>query len=90
MNTEGLSGVENVSRKVSLPAGFMPYPPYPPCPPGRKEDSRDFRYPGLQLAYGEEGWKSTTPVHEGPGQYQVTDALGSSLTPARPRWGLGS
>ncbi|XP_019612376.1 ciliary microtubule inner protein 2A [Rhinolophus sinicus] len=70
VHTEGLPGVENVSRQVSLPAGFMPYPPYPPCPPGRK-DSRDFRHPGLQLAYGEEGWKSTTPVHEGPGQYQL-------------------
>lgn len=83
-------GIENVSRQVPLPAGFMPYPPYPPCPPGRKGDSRDLGHPGLRLAYGEEGWKSTTPVHEAPGRYQVTGRHpGTSLTPARPRWGVG-
>ncbi|KAM7092818.1 ciliary microtubule inner protein 2A [Molossus nigricans] len=64
-------GVENVSRHVPLPAGFMPYPPYPPCPPGSKGDSRDLGHPGLRLAYGEEGWTRTTPVHEAPGQYQL-------------------
>lgn len=69
---EGPSGAENVSRQVLRPAGFMPYPPYPPCPPGRKGDSRDFGHPGLRLAYGEEGWKSTTPVHEAPERTQVT------------------
>lgn len=69
---KGPPGVENISRQVLLPAGFMPYPPYPPCPPGRKGDSRDFGHPGLRLAYGEEGWKSTTPVHKAPGQDQVT------------------
>ncbi|XP_008702582.1 protein FAM166A [Ursus maritimus] len=68
---KGPPGIENVSRQVLLPAGFMPYPPYPPCPPGRKGDSRDFGHPGLRLAYGEEGWKSTTPVHEAPGQDQL-------------------
>ncbi|GAB5580269.1 protein FAM166A isoform X1 [Prionailurus iriomotensis] len=68
---EGPSGAENVSRQVLRPAGFMPYPPYPPCPPGRKGDSRDFGHPGLRLAYGEEGWKSTTPVHEAPERAQL-------------------
>ncbi|KAM5259658.1 ciliary microtubule inner protein 2A isoform 2-T2 [Hipposideros larvatus] len=70
-DSEGMPGVENVSKQVSLPAGFMPYPPYPPCPPGRKGDSSEFGHSGLRLACREEGWKSTTPVHEGPGQYQL-------------------
>lgn len=76
-DAEGLPGVEHTSKQVSLPAGFMPFYPYPPCPPGRKGDSRDFGHPGLRLAYGEEGWKSTTPVHKAPGQYQVTETLES-------------
>lgn len=76
MDAEGLPGVENTSKQVSLPAGFMPFYPYPPCPPGRKGDSRGFGHPGLRLAYGEEGWKST-PVHKAPGQYQVRETLGS-------------
>ncbi|KAF0877396.1 F166A protein, partial [Crocuta crocuta] len=62
---------ENGSREVLLPAGFMPYPPYPPCPPGRKGDSKDFGHPGLRLAYGEEGWKSTTPAHKAPEPAQL-------------------
>nr|XP_012639937.1 protein FAM166A isoform X3 [Microcebus murinus] len=70
MDTQEPPGVENISREVGLPAGFMPYPPYPPCPPGKKGDSRDLGHPGQRLAYGEEAWKSTTPVHEAPGQHQ--------------------
>lgn len=76
-DAEGPPGVENTSKQVVLPAGVMPFYPYPPCPPGRKGVSRDFGHPGLRLAYGEEGWKSTTPVHKAPGQYQVTETLGS-------------
>nr|XP_012639936.1 protein FAM166A isoform X2 [Microcebus murinus] len=71
MDTQEPPGVENISREVGLPAGFMPYPPYPPCPPGKKGDSRDLGHPGQRLAYGEEAWKSTTPVHEAPGQHQL-------------------
>ncbi|KAB1280312.1 Protein FAM166A, partial [Camelus dromedarius] len=71
VDAQGSLGVENVSRQVPLPAGIMPYPPYPPCPPGRKGDSRDFGHPGLRLALEEEGWKSTTPAQEAPGQYQL-------------------
>ncbi|CAK7291661.1 Protein FAM166A [Vulpes lagopus] len=59
---KGPPGVENISRQVLLPAGFMPYPPYPPCPPGRKGDFRNFGHPGL---------RSTSPVHETPGQDQL-------------------
>ncbi|XP_045879750.1 protein FAM166A [Meles meles] len=71
-NTQkGPQWVEGTSRQVLLPAGFMPYAPYPPCPPGRKEGSRDLGHPGLRLAYGEEGWKGTTPVHEAPGRDQL-------------------
>ncbi|XP_029775674.1 protein FAM166A isoform X3 [Suricata suricatta] len=62
---------ENASKEVLLPAGFMPYPPCPPCPPGRKGDSEDFGHPGLRLAYGEEGWKSTTPVPKAPERAQL-------------------
>lgn len=92
VDAQGPLEAEKVAWPAPLPAGFMPYPPYPPCPPGRKGDSRDLGHPGLRLALGEEGWKSTTPAHEAPGQYQVTGSPGSrgrSLTPARPRWGLG-
>ncbi|XP_019496603.1 PREDICTED: protein FAM166A isoform X1 [Hipposideros armiger] len=45
--------------------------PYIPHYSGRKGDSSEFGHSGLRLACGEEGWKSTTPVHEGPGQYQL-------------------
>lgn len=71
-DTQGPPGVQNASAQVQLPAGFMPYPCYPPRSPGRKGDSRDFGHPGLRLAYGEEGWKSTIPDHEAPGWHQVT------------------
>ncbi|KAG8518606.1 Protein FAM166A [Galemys pyrenaicus] len=60
--------VESTPRRGPLPAGFMPYPPYPPCPPGRKGD---LWHPGLRLAYGEEGWKSSAPVHTTPARYQL-------------------
>ncbi|XP_037348671.1 protein FAM166A isoform X2 [Talpa occidentalis] len=65
---QGPPAGESVSRQAPLPAGFMPYPPYPPCPPGRRGD---LGHPGLRLALGEEGWKSTTPVHTAPGRYQL-------------------
>ncbi|XP_015986479.1 protein FAM166A [Rousettus aegyptiacus] len=81
-DAEGLPGVEHTSKQVSLPAGFMPFYPYPPCPPGRKGDSRDFGHPGLRLAYGEEGWKSTTPVHKAPGQYQLYHCRRDQRPPA--------
>ncbi|XP_024417992.1 ciliary microtubule inner protein 2A [Desmodus rotundus] len=68
---EGPPGMENISRQVPLPAGFMPYPPYPLCPPGRKRDSKDLGHPGLRLAYGEEGWKRTARADEAPEQYQL-------------------
>ncbi|XP_058380607.1 protein FAM166A [Diceros bicornis minor] len=58
--------VEKVSRQVLLPAGFVSYPCHPPHPPGRKGDSRDLGHPGLRPACGQEGWKSTTPVHGAP------------------------
>nr|XP_025720641.1 protein FAM166A isoform X2 [Callorhinus ursinus] len=45
--------------------------PYVPHYTGRKGDSRDFGHPGLRLAYGEEGWRSTTPVREAPGRDQL-------------------
>ncbi|KAM6182995.1 ciliary microtubule inner protein 2A isoform 2-T2 [Erethizon dorsatum] len=61
---------ENMSRQVAVPSGFMPYPPYPPCPPGRKGDSNYMGHPGLRLAYGEEAWKTASPVHRTPGQHQ--------------------
>ncbi|XP_020936851.1 protein FAM166A [Sus scrofa] len=71
VDAQGPLEAEKVAWPAPLPAGFMPYPPYPPCPPGRKGDSRDLGHPGLRLALGEEGWKSTTPAHEAPGQYQL-------------------
>ncbi|XP_046539626.1 protein FAM166A [Equus quagga] len=70
-DTQGPPGVQNASAQVQLPAGFMPYPCYLPRSPGRKGDSRDFGHPGLRLAYGEEGWKSTIPDHEAPGWHQL-------------------
>ncbi|XP_007945163.1 protein FAM166A [Orycteropus afer afer] len=70
LDAQGLLSAESGPRKVLLPSGFMPYPPYPPCPPGRKEDSKDFGHPGLQLAYGEEGWRPPL-VHEAPGNSQL-------------------
>lgn len=85
---KGPQGVESISRQVLLPAGFMPYAPYPPCPPGRKGGSRDFGHPGLRLAYGEEAWKSTTPVHGAPGRDQVTGkGVGPSLIQPVPAGG---
>nr|XP_054515241.1 protein FAM166A isoform X9 [Pan troglodytes] len=60
-------GVENIPRQILLPAGFTPDPPHPPCPPGRKGDSRDLGHP----IYGEEAWKSATPVCEAPRQHQL-------------------
>lgn len=76
---KGPPGVENISRQVLLPAGFMPYPPYPPCPPGRKGDSRNFGHPGL---------RSTSPVHEAPGQDQVTGrGAGTKPHPSWAQWG---
>ncbi|XP_040860510.1 protein FAM166A [Ochotona curzoniae] len=62
---------DNVATQVQLPAGCMPYFPYPPCPPGKKVDARAWGHPGLQLAYGQEAWKSQDPVPETPGQYQL-------------------
>uniref|UniRef100_G3QHM9 Ciliary microtubule inner protein 2A n=1 Tax=Gorilla gorilla gorilla TaxID=9595 RepID=G3QHM9_GORGO len=59
--------VENIPRQILQPAGFTPHPPHPLCPPGRKGDSRDLGHP----VYGEEAWKSTTPVCEAPRQHQL-------------------
>ncbi|XP_077005030.1 ciliary microtubule inner protein 2A isoform X2 [Tamandua tetradactyla] len=64
-NAQGLPGM---LRQVSVPAGFMPYPPYPPCPPGTKWD---FGHPGLRLAWGEEAWKTPSPVPQSSEQYQL-------------------
>lgn len=86
---EGPPGMENISRQVPLPAGFMPYPPYPLCPPGRKRDSKDLGHPGLRLAYGEEGWKRTARADEAPEQYQVTGDVLGPASPRQIRWGLG-
>lgn len=72
MDTQGPPQVENISRQVSMPAGFMPYPPYPPFPPGRKGEAKDLGHPGLLLAYGEEAWKNAAPLQETPGRYQVS------------------
>lgn len=69
---EGPPGMENIPRQVPLPAGLMPYPPYPLCPPGGKRGSKDLGHPGLRLACGEEGWRSSTArADEAPERYQV-------------------
>ncbi|XP_036604281.1 protein FAM166A [Trichosurus vulpecula] len=43
----------------------MPYPPYPPCPPG-KVNEPEFGHPGLRLAYGKEGWKTSPSLDKTP------------------------
>lgn len=72
VDTQGPPQVENISRQVSLPADFMPYPPYPPFPPGKKAEARDLGHPCLLLAYGEETWKNAAPIQESPRRYQVS------------------
>ncbi|KAL1786684.1 FAM166A isoform X1 [Sigmodon hispidus] len=84
MDTQGPPQVENVSRQVSLPAGFMPYPPYPPFPPGRKGEARDLGHPGLLLAYGEEAWKNAAPLQETPEKHQLYHCRRDEYLPPHP------
>ncbi|XP_058515728.1 protein FAM166A isoform X4 [Ochotona princeps] len=45
--------------------------PHIPHYTGKKVDARAWGHPGLQLAYGQEAWKSQDPVPETPGEYQL-------------------
>ncbi|OBS68965.1 hypothetical protein A6R68_02488, partial [Neotoma lepida] len=84
MDIQGPPQVENISKQVSLPAGFMPYPPYPPFPPGKKGEARGLGHPGLLLAYGEEAWKNAAPVQETPGSYQLYHCRRDEYLPPHP------
>ncbi|XP_074066691.1 ciliary microtubule inner protein 2A isoform X2 [Macrotis lagotis] len=51
---------------TSTGSDTMPYPPYPPYPPNKKVNEPEFGHPGVRLAYGKEGWKTSPSFHKAP------------------------
>ncbi|XP_072489237.1 ciliary microtubule inner protein 2A isoform X2 [Notamacropus eugenii] len=62
---------------------YPPHPPQPPCLPCEKAKEPDFGHPGLRLAYGKEGWKTSPSLDKTP-VYPQLHHFGKDVYPPLP------